>query len=109
MWVLGSGLGYCLLAVGIAAIAYKGAMESNLKRLERSVAVRAVVVVVVVVVVVLMVVVVVVIIVKVGDVIVAVAAVIVGVVIIIAVAVVAAVLLSLSINQGTSAAFNTSS
>ena len=35
VWVLGSGLGYCLLAVGIAAIAYKGAMESNLRRLER--------------------------------------------------------------------------
>ena len=35
VWVLGSGLGYCILAVGIAAIAYKGAMESNLRRLER--------------------------------------------------------------------------
>ena len=37
IWVLGSGVGYCLLALGIAAIAYKGAMESNLRRLERCV------------------------------------------------------------------------
>ena len=35
VWVLGSGLGYCALAVGMAAIAYKVAMENNLKRLER--------------------------------------------------------------------------
>ena len=35
VWTLGSGAGYCLLGLGIAAIAYKGAMENNLKRLER--------------------------------------------------------------------------
>lgn len=35
IWVLGSGVGYCLLAMGVCALAYKGALEANLRRLER--------------------------------------------------------------------------